>query len=88
VQETHNDAIQWGVDVDSNESSDKGWPSIPEDAVWPSPLVGDPPHSDGWPSVDRAGITVSIEVCSDVVELRGEHSTCRLLIIIGCLSVC
>jgi hypothetical protein len=57
------------VDVDSEGLLEEGWPGVPADAVWPSPLDGDPPHSDSWPSVDRVGVTVSIEVCLDAVDL-------------------
>jgi hypothetical protein len=33
AQEAHNDAIQWGVDVDS-EGLEEGWPGVPLDAKW------------------------------------------------------
>jgi hypothetical protein len=29
VQEAQNDAIQWGVDVGSDGSSEEGWPGVP-----------------------------------------------------------
>jgi hypothetical protein len=84
--EAQNNVIQWGVDVDSTTPLEEGRPGIPVDAVWPSPLVGEPLRSHGWPSVE-GGIEVTMEVCSDTVKFQREHSTCRLLMIIGCLSV-
>jgi hypothetical protein len=85
-REAQNDAIQWGVDVGSMTSLEEGWPSIPVDVVWPSPLAEEPLRADGWPSVE-GGVAVDVEVCSDVVDFQRDHSACRLLMIIGCLSV-
>jgi hypothetical protein len=31
AQEERNDAIQWGVDVDSDGPSEDGWPGVSED---------------------------------------------------------
>jgi hypothetical protein len=84
--EAQNDVIRWGVDVDSSTPSEESWPGVPADAVWSSPLPGALLHADGWPSVE-GGVEVAIEVCPDTVELQREHSACRSLMIIGCLSV-
>jgi hypothetical protein len=86
AREAQNDAIQWGVDVDSSTPSEEGWPGVPVDATWPSPLPGALLHANGWPSVE-GGVEVEVEVCSDAVELQREHSACRSLMIISCLSV-
>jgi hypothetical protein len=83
--EAQNDAIPWGEVADSSTSSEEGWPGVPADAVWPSTSDG-PLHADGWPDLE-VGVEVSIEVRSNVVEYQGEHSTCRSLMIIECLSV-
>jgi hypothetical protein len=80
AQEVQNDAIQWGVDVESSASSEECWPGVPADAVWPHQI-----GADGWPSIE-GGVEVSIKVVSDAVELEREHSSCRLPMIIGCLS--
>jgi hypothetical protein len=69
-REVQNNAIQWGVDVDSTTSSEEGWPGIPADAVWPSLSAEEPLRADGWPSV-KGGVTVDVEVCSDMVDVRG-----------------
>jgi hypothetical protein len=80
AQEAQNDAIQWGVDVESSALSEKGWPGVPADAVWPYRI-----GADGWPNIE-GGVEVSIKVILDVAELGRECSACRLLMIIGCLS--
>jgi hypothetical protein len=83
--EVQNDVIQWGVDADLSTSSEEGWLGVPADVVWPSPFDG-PLCADGWPDLEVA-IEVSVEVCSDAVEYQREHSACRSLMIIECLSV-
>jgi hypothetical protein len=80
AREAQNDAIQWGVNVESSSSSKEGWPGVPAEARWHAPI-----GADGWPSVE-GGFEVSIEVVSDTVELERERSACRLSMIIGCLS--
>jgi hypothetical protein len=75
-REGQNDAVQWGVDVDSSTSSEEGWPGVPADALWRYPE--DPLHTHGWPSV-KGGVEVSIKVCSDALVSRREHSTCKCL---------
>jgi hypothetical protein len=75
AQEMHNDAIQWGVDVDS-EGSEEGWPGVPSDAKWSDLQPEDPLRTHGWPSV--GGVQVEVEVCSVIDEVEG-HSTCRCL---------
>jgi hypothetical protein len=75
-----------GVDVDSSTLLEEGWPGVPADVVWPSPSVGDSLCTHGWPSVE-GGVEVAIKVCSDTVELQRDHSACRSLMIIGCLSL-
>jgi hypothetical protein len=47
AQEVQNDAIQWGVDVESSASSEEGWPGVPADAVWPHQI-----GADGCPSIE------------------------------------
>jgi hypothetical protein len=56
-----NDAIQWGVDVESSTLSEEGWPNVPADARWHAPI-----GADGWPSI-MGGVEVTIEVCSDAL---------------------
>jgi hypothetical protein len=75
AREAQNDAVQWGLDVDSLTSSEEGWPGVPADAVWPS--ENEPLHTHGWPSVS-GGVTVDVEVCSVVDGVEG-HSACRCL---------
>jgi hypothetical protein len=72
--------------VESSSSSGGGWPGAEADGEWPPHGSGDPTRTHGWPSVD-GGIEVSIEVRSNILELEGERSACRLLMVIGCLSV-
>jgi hypothetical protein len=45
AREAQNDAIQWGEDVESSASSEKGWPGVPGDAVWPSLYEDEPLHT-------------------------------------------
>jgi hypothetical protein len=48
-----------------------------------------PLRADGWPDLSvsgASGIQVTIEVKLSVGDLEG-HSTCRLFVFIGCLSV-
>jgi hypothetical protein len=76
VREAQNDAIQWGVDVDS-EGSEEGWPGVPSDARWSDLRLEDPLHTHGWPSVE-GGVQVEVEVRSVIDEVEG-HSACRCL---------
>jgi hypothetical protein len=69
--------IQWGVNVDLEES-EEGWPGVLADAVWPPHGSEDPNHTHGWPSAE-GGIEVVVEVCSDALEHQRSHSTCRCL---------
>jgi hypothetical protein len=93
AQEAQQDEQGWGEDRCSS-SPLEGWPGIPVDderrVEWLASesrvSTSYPPHNRGWPSV-KGGIEVAIEVCSDVVELERERSTCRSLMIIDCLSV-
>jgi hypothetical protein len=73
AQKAQNDAIQWGVDVESSALSEEGWPGVPMDAVWPYRI-----GADGWPSIE-GGVEVSVEVCSDASAHQREHSACRCL---------
>jgi hypothetical protein len=57
------------------------WEPLPSDVV--------PLRPDGWPDLllsVQDGVKVTIEVKSSIRELE-EHSTYRLLVFIGCLSV-
>jgi hypothetical protein len=100
-QEAHNDAEAacWEVDPPNGWGNTpptspipKGWPSAQIDercGTWPSPSEVVPIRADGWPDLSVGGasrIQVTIEVKSSVGDLEG-HSTCRLLVFIGCLSV-
>jgi hypothetical protein len=80
AREAQNDAVQWGVDVESSSLLEEGWPNVPAEARWHAPI-----GADGWLSVE-GGVEVSIEVVSDAVELERDCSACRLPVIIGCLS--
>jgi hypothetical protein len=70
----------------------EGWPGVPIDAgsgTWPLPSDIVLLHPDGWPNLSppvQDGVRVTIEVESSVGDLE-EHSACRSLVIIGCLSV-
>jgi hypothetical protein len=77
AQKARNDVIQWGVDVDSDSSSEGGWLGVPSDLVWPDPLLKDPLRTHSWPSVG-GGVKVEVEVRS-VVDGVGGHSACRCL---------
>jgi hypothetical protein len=66
-----------GVDVDSDGSSERGWPGVPSDAVWPSICEDKPLHTHGWPNVS-GGVMVEVEVRLVVEEVEG-HSACRCL---------
>jgi hypothetical protein len=75
AREAQNDAIQWGVDVDLDGSSERGWPGVLLDLVWPDLLLEDPLRTHGWPSVG-GGVQVEVEVHSVIEEVEG-HSACR-----------
>jgi hypothetical protein len=77
AQEAQNNAIQWGVDVESSALSEGGWPGVLVDAVWPDLLLEEPLCTHGWPSVSGE-IEVEIEVRSVLEEVEG-HSACRCL---------
>jgi hypothetical protein len=77
AREAQNDAIQWGVDVDSEGSLEEGWPEVPADLLWPDPLLEEPLRMHGWPSVS-GGVRVEVEVHSVVDGVEG-HSACRCL---------
>jgi hypothetical protein len=73
--EVHNnvEAAHWKIDAPD------GWGNTPPTS----------PVPEGWPNLSvsgASGIQVTIEVKSSVGELK-EHSTCRSLVLIGCLSV-
>jgi hypothetical protein len=65
-----NTAIKWGLFA-TDTPSEEGWPDVPSSARWPDLEVG---------------VEVSIEVRSEVGDLVQGNSTCRLLMIIECLS--
>jgi hypothetical protein len=67
------------------------WPGaeIVENGTWPLSTNVVPLCPDGWPVLSCAvqdGVSVTIEVRTTVEGSEG-HYTCRLLMIIGCLSV-
>jgi hypothetical protein len=72
-----NDAIQWGVDVDSEGSSEEGWPGVLSDLLWSDLLLEEPLCTHGWPSAG-GGVRVEVEVHSVIDGVEG-HSTCRCL---------
>jgi hypothetical protein len=100
-REAHNDAEAacwevkapdgWGITPPTSPIHE-GWPSVPIDAgsgTWPLPSNIVPLHPDGWPDLSppvQDRVRVTFEVKSSVGDSE-EHSTCRSLVIIGCLSV-
>jgi hypothetical protein len=58
--------------VESSSSAEEGWPGVPADTMWSSPLLEEPLRTHGWPSMS-GGIEVKVEV----VENLEEHSACR-----------
>jgi hypothetical protein len=70
--EEKNCTIKWGGWLDSVDSSKGDWPVVSSNAAWPDLEVG---------------VKVSVEVRSEVGDLALGNSTCRSLMIIGCLSV-
>jgi hypothetical protein len=92
VKEAQNDAQGWGRDTHPSSPLEEGRGAPIDDkrqTEWSASdskaLISYPSHNHGWSSVE-GGVKVAIEVCSDVVELGKEHSTCRSLMIIDCLS--
>jgi hypothetical protein len=77
AREAQNDAVQWGVDVDLDGSSEEGWPGVSSDLLWSDPLLEEPLRTHGWPSVG-GGVRVEVEVCLVVDGVEG-HSACRCL---------
>jgi hypothetical protein len=65
-----NAAIKWGL-FETDTPSEEGWPDVLSSARWPDLEVG---------------VEVSVEVRLDVGDLVQGNSTCRLLMLIGCLS--
>jgi hypothetical protein len=82
AREAHNDAIQWGVDVDSDGSSEDCWLGVSKDderqKAWAASdsqvTTSCLPINHGWPSVSG-----EVEVKIEVVENVEEHSACRCL---------
>jgi hypothetical protein len=70
----------------------EGWPGVPIDAnrgTWPLPSEIVPLCPDGWPNLSppvQDGVRVTIEVKLSIEDSE-EHSACRSLMVIGCLSV-
>jgi hypothetical protein len=88
--EANNDAIQWGRSTMEGWEATPPASSVVNEAwlgalvdeccgVWPSSAEVVQAHSDAWPGFlsDVRGIEVTIEVCSSIGEIIGEHSTCR-----------
>jgi hypothetical protein len=79
-QEAQNDTVEWGVDDGLVTPPEEGWPGISIDeehrVTWPSPSNEGSIHVDDWPSIE-GGVEVTVEVCSDAMELQREYSTCR-----------
>jgi hypothetical protein len=65
AREAQNDAIQWGVDVESLAASEEGWPGVPADALWPYQI-----GADGWLSIEGE-VKVQVEVRSVIEEVEG-----------------
>jgi hypothetical protein len=61
----------------------EAWPGVDVDercGTWPSPVEVVQACCDAWlgfPADVEGGIEVTVEVCSSIRELQGEHSTCR-----------
>jgi hypothetical protein len=85
-----NDTVQWGAGstMDGWEVTppaspvDEAWPGASLDehcGVWASSAEVVQACCDTWPGSlsNLGGIEVTIEVCSSVGEIVGEHSTCR-----------
>jgi hypothetical protein len=73
-----NNTIEWGKNDGSEASLEKGWPSVPADAVWPSYDTGNLTHTHGWPSV-KGRVEVVIEIHSSVRDLVERRTTCRCI---------
>jgi hypothetical protein len=100
-RQDHNDlaVAEWSVEsldgwgnTPPTSPVQEGWLGVPADAnqgTWP--LLSDvvPLRPDGWPDLlpqVSDGVRVTIEVVSSIGSIEG-HSTCRLLVVIGCFSV-
>jgi hypothetical protein len=63
----------------------EAWPAVDVDehcGTWPFPAEVVQAHCDtrpGFPADVEGGIEVTVEVCSSIGELQGEHSACRSL---------
>jgi hypothetical protein len=64
--EAQNNAIQWGVDAESEGSLEEGWPGVLSDFYWPDSFLEMPLHTHSWPSID-GGVRIEVDICS-VVE--------------------
>jgi hypothetical protein len=62
---------------------EEAWPGAIMDeccGAWPFSAEVVQAHCDVWPGFPadvEGGIEVTVEVCSSVGEIQGEHSTCR-----------